>query len=177
MNPPPVLRPRRTASLAIVKVTLVAATVAALAVVAIALVSPGPGRSVSTGDVEEPRTVTGARTAAQAIFDKYTSGDYGGFWDSWSSASQELISREDYLRLFQLCTPLAVGLRFEIAGVTVSGDAARVAVNRMFASTTYQFLYEDGRWRYTPDEQTRADYRSKTVEQMTSERQAAQGCA
>lgn len=178
--------PRRGPTLAVVTVALVAAAVIAVAVVAVVLVmNPGsgansgglPNTSKRAAGEEQPRTEAGARAAAQTAFDLYSAGDYGGFWDSWSAASQGLISRDDYVRLFDLCKPIAQGLRFEIANVTVSGDTANVAVTRLIGSFTFQFHYEDGRWRYIPDQQALADYRAKSVEQMAAEKQAAQACA
>jgi len=59
----------------------------------------------------------------------------------------------------------------------LEGDIAHVEVARLIAIFTYDFRYEDGRWRYVPDQQAQADYKSKTVDQMVAEKRAAKACA
>ncbi|OPG09293.1 hypothetical protein [Microbispora sp. GKU 823] len=174
--------------------SLVAAAIIAICLVALVVVlkpptAEAPGSSGS-GDLnpvveqadqgQEPqqeRTEVAARQAAQALMDTYSAGGYGEFWDAWVPEAQALISRDDYVRLFQLCKPIAEGLRFEITGVTLRGDIADVRVNRLIVSFTYQFRYEGGRWRYIPDQQAQADYKTKNVDQMVAEKRAARTCA
>ncbi|WP_067174680.1 hypothetical protein [Microtetraspora niveoalba] len=135
-----------------------------------------PPPADASGAVEE-RTEAGLRQAAQTTLDLYSSGAYGQFWDAWTADARRLISRDDYLRLFELCRPIAENIPFEIKGVTLDGDIADVQVAHLFSAFTYQFAYEGGRWRYIPDEQAQAAYRSETVDQMAAARRAAKGCA
>ncbi|WP_433419834.1 hypothetical protein ACQP1V_06445 [Microtetraspora malaysiensis] len=128
-------------------------------------------------DAAEERTEAGVRQAAQTTLDFYSSGAYGQFWDSWTADAQKLIARDDYLRMFELCKPIAENMRFEIKGVTLDGDDADVQVTQLLAAFTYQFRYEGGRWRYIPEQQAQADYTSKTVDEMAAERRASRGCA
>ncbi|GII79079.1 hypothetical protein Sru01_40610 [Sphaerisporangium rufum] len=125
----------------------------------------------------QPDTEAGARAAAQTLFDSYAAGDHGAFWDGWSSDAHNLISRGDYVRLFELCKPVAQGIRYAVQSATVQGDTAKVQVTRLIAAFTYDFRYENGRWRFVPEAETQAEYRSKTVEQMVAEKQAAGTCA
>ncbi|MFF4773245.1 hypothetical protein ACFY05_10340 [Microtetraspora fusca] len=139
---------------------------------------PAPGQEPALGqEAGEERTEAGVRRAAQTTLDFYSSGAYGEFWDSWTADARKLIARDDYLRMFELCKPIAENLGFEIKGVTLDGDVADVQVTRLLAAFTYRFRYEGGRWRYIPDQQAQTDYTSKTVEQMASERRASRGCA
>ncbi|MGI5485762.1 hypothetical protein [Microtetraspora malaysiensis] len=132
--------------------------------------------AVGQGAAEE-RTEAGVRQAAQTTLDFYSSGAYGQFWDSWTADAQKLIARDDYLRMFELCKPIAENLRFEIKGVTLNSDVADVQVAQLLAEFTYQFRYEGGRWRYIPEQQAQTDYTSKTVDQMAADRRASRGCA
>ncbi|WP_067130205.1 hypothetical protein [Microtetraspora malaysiensis] len=139
---------------------------------------PSVGQGAAAGqDAAEERTEAGVRQAAQTTLDFYSSGAYGQFWDSWTADAQKLIARDDYLRMFELCKPIAEDLRFEIKGVTLDGDGADVQVTHFLAAFTYRFRYEGGRWRYIPEQQAQADYTSKTVDQMAAERRASRGCA
>lgn len=173
-------------------VSLITAAVIAVCITALVIVLRPPSdessddranlvveRTDQDGNGQEPqqdRTEAAVRKAAQDAFDSYAAGNYGAFWDSWTSEAQALISRDDYLRLFELCKPQAEGLRFEIKQVTVDDDVANVEVARLIAAFTYQFRYENGRWRYVPDAQAQADYR-KPIEQLASEKRAAGACA
>ncbi|GAA4514745.1 hypothetical protein GCM10023191_083700 [Actinoallomurus oryzae] len=58
-----------------------------------------------------------------------------------------------------------------------SNHSARVRVTRLIAVITYQFVYENGHWRFQPPADNMRDYRTKTVQQMASEHRAAGACA
>lgn len=128
------------------------------------------------GQVQE-RTEAAVRQAAQDLFDSYAAGNYGAFWDGWTRDAQALISRDDYVRLFDLCKPIAQGIRFDIKRVTVEGDTARVEVTRLIGAFTYDMRFEDGRWKYIPDAQAQADYKTKSIDQIAADKRAARACA
>ncbi|WP_433351715.1 hypothetical protein ACQP25_01755 [Microtetraspora malaysiensis] len=116
----------------------------------------------------QPRTEAGARAAAQVTFDLYSAGQYGRFWDHWSSGAQGVVSRADYVRRFKLCPPIAEGLRFEITDVVVSGTTAKVTTGRSIITTTYDFAYQRGAWRYIPLAKTRQEYWTKTIDELVA---------
>ncbi|MET8332179.1 hypothetical protein [Streptosporangium canum] len=123
---------------------------------------------------EQEQTEAGARTAAQEAFDLYSSGSYGEFWDRWSAQSQQLVSRDDYMRLFKLCPQIAQNLRFTIASVTVNDTTAKVQANRLIGGFAFDFVYEGKAWRYVMPADQQQEYRSKSVDQMAQERLSSQ---
>ncbi len=162
-----------------------AATVAAIAVTGCSKVEgtttapPGAGTMpASTPAVAaEPRTEAAVRAAAGEEFDAYASGDYGATWDVWYAPAKKLISRADYTRLIKLCPDAAAGVRFNIEKITMDSDReAHVRVTRLVAIHTYRFVYEDGHWRFVPDDQAMRDYRTKTLKQMVTKVRAQGGC-
>ncbi|MGJ6963590.1 hypothetical protein ACSDR0_16930 [Streptosporangium sp. G11] len=133
------------------------------------------GTQVAVVDLpEQEQTEAGARTAAQEAFDLYSSGSYGEFWDRWSAESQQIVSRNDYTRLFKLCPQIAQNLRFTITSVTVSGATAKVQATRLIGAFTFDFAYEGNAWRYVMPADQQQEYRSKSVDQMAQERLSSQ---
>jgi len=125
----------------------------------------------------QPRTEAAARQAAKTALDSYAAGNYAAFWKSWDKESQQVVSLRDYVRLFQMCKPIAEGLRFNINRVDVTGTTATVEVTRLNMAFTYTLSYEDGRWRFVLPDDTRAEYQGRTVEQIAQERKASGRCA
>ncbi|GII88290.1 hypothetical protein Ssi03_62800 [Sphaerisporangium siamense] len=178
-----------TSRFVVIVISLVSAAIVAICAVTIVLVlnptsgsqeerSPNLVAVAPADDAEDqPHTEAGARGAAQKLFDAYAAGNYGAFWDGWTIDAQGLISRRDYARLFELCKPIAQGIRYNVQSAMVQGDTAKVQVTRLIGAFTYDFKYEDGRWRFIPEAETQADYRSKTVEQLAAEKQASRTCA
>ncbi|MEW9531920.1 hypothetical protein [Microbispora sp. NPDC049125] len=124
----------------------------------------------------QPKTRGGARAAAQKAFDLYTTGQYGPFWDRWTSGAQRLVSRRDYVRRFKLCPNVAEGLRFTISAVSVTGNHAKVTAARSIATFVFDFLYERGAWRYLPPADQQQEYQTKSVDQIVREERAAGTC-
>ncbi|MFB9895847.1 hypothetical protein [Planobispora takensis] len=118
------------------------------------------------------------RQTAQTAFDAYASGDSGAFWDLWTTESQALITREEYVRLFQLCPQTVSGVSFTITDTTITGETALVTATRAGDPTAYDydFAYENGSWRYIVPPQEAQAYQTKNVDQIVQERRAAGAC-
>ncbi|MCA2178502.1 nuclear transport factor 2 family protein [Nonomuraea glycinis] len=171
-------------------VVLPVAAIVAIAVFAVVILTQpqaGDGQSTSgTGQVQEQpagddqppadRSEAAVRAAATDYFDLYVAGDYGGSWDRTAAASRELVSREDYIRVHQLCQPLVQGIRFEIKTITLNGDLARLNVTRLIAAFTYEMVYENDQWRMMLSTDAQVEYRGKTVEQVAEARHAKRIC-
>ncbi|MFF4417474.1 DUF4352 domain-containing protein [Streptosporangium sp. NPDC001559] len=161
------------------------ALLAGAAVLAIILVLRPPTSSSGTAAANgtevaqdlgtQEQTEDGARAAAQQTLDAYAGGDYGAFWDRWTTASQALMGREDFIRMHTECAQPAQGVRFVVGAVTVTGTTARVGVTRLIAATTFDFTFEDGAWRYVLPAEQQAEYR-KGVDQIVRERKASNQC-
>lgn len=125
----------------------------------------------------EPHTEAAVRAAATEEFDSYASGDYGGAWDLFYAPAKRLISRDKYAHFFDLCPDLGNGIRFNIEKITMDGrDRARVRATRLIAVLAYEFVYENGHWRFVPTAESMRDFRTKTVEQTAREHRAAGAC-
>lgn len=138
--------------------------------------SPPVAKPTPSEKPAQPRTRAAVRSAAEEVFDAYAAGEYGPFWDMWTSQAKEVVSRKDYVRRFRLCPSVAQGLRFEIQKVTVAGNRATVRTARSILVQTYRFAYQEGEWRYSPLPEQLAPYRTKTVDQIVREEKAAGAC-
>ncbi|GAA3039726.1 hypothetical protein GCM10017559_80090 [Streptosporangium longisporum] len=161
-------------------VTLLGIAVAATLIV-LGPTSPNTGApdriEVAAADLPaQEHNEAGARAAAQQVFDLYAAGSYGEFWDHWAAQSQTLMSRDDYVTMFEQCPQIAQNVRFTITSVTVNGDTAKVQANRLIAAFTYDFLYQGQAWRYVLPADQQKEYQSKTVDQIVQERRAAKLC-
>ncbi|MFG1873404.1 hypothetical protein ACGFIV_01025 [Sphaerisporangium sp. NPDC049003] len=124
----------------------------------------------------EPRTKAGVQAAAAVAFDAYAAEEYGEFWDTWSAKGQKIVSRRDYVRRYKECPALAGGIRFEVKKVAVSGDRAKVRVSRLNAIFTYDFIYENGAWKYVPPAEMQQQYRTRTVDEIVASERASGTC-
>lgn len=167
--------------LAVVLVTRPAAPVTAAAVTTTSAAPsslPSPSAS-ATRRPGQPKTRAGVKKAAAAALDDYAFGQYGQFWDVWSSQAQKLISRKDYQRRFRECPAGADGVRYQIQQVSVRGDQARVQTIRTMLGIsvrpTFDFVYQRGKWRYVPPAENQAEYR-RGVDWIISQEKAAGDC-
>ncbi|WP_327587027.1 hypothetical protein OHA25_08450 [Nonomuraea sp. NBC_00507] len=138
--------------------------------------APSAAASPSPKPVQ-PRTQAAVRKVAEQAFDAYGAGEYGEFWDMWTSQAKKVVSRKDYVRRFRLCPSAAQGLRWQIQKVTISGARASVRAVRSILVQTYTFAYQGGRWRFQPSAEMLQPYRTKTIDQIVREERAAGGCA
>jgi hypothetical protein len=123
----------------------------------------------------DPMTVEAAQAAAEHELDAYAAGDWAGAWDLWTAAGQAAISREEYVRLHTECGTLT-GIMFEITNARLEGDdQAVVTWERLIATGAAIMIYEDGVWRYQPEDDDMADY-AKGVDQILEERRADGSC-
>ncbi|WP_170317027.1 hypothetical protein [Acrocarpospora corrugata] len=150
--------------------------VAEAAVSATASAAPAGEGAESSEPPAQPRTRAGARKAAEASFEAYTVGDYGSFWDGWTAADQEIVSRKDYQRRFKLCPQGAQGIAWVIKKVLVSGNRAVVRAQRLILIEDYTFRYEGGEWRYKLRPEQREPYETKTINQIVAEAKESGNC-
>jgi hypothetical protein len=135
-----------------------------LAAVVVVVAGCGGARPVSgptvAGTVNRAGTVRGpeaARATAQTEFGLLAGGDYGGAWDLWTEAAQGTINRSAFVTLGSTC-PRGVPATF--AGQTVvDDDTVTVDWRRGDLSGTARLVYENGAWRYQPDQSTMDGYR------------------
>lgn len=179
---PPQRRSSATLSVAVIALAVVALLGIAVVTTLLVLdptVPTGSSDSAEVAAVDLPvqeQNEAGARAAAQQIFDLYSAGSYGDFWDHWTAQSQSLMSRDDYLTMHEQCPQIAQNLRFTINSVTVNGTSAKVQANRLIAAFTFDFVYEGQAWRYVLPADQQQEYQSKTVEQIVQKRRSSKSC-
>ncbi|MCU7725070.1 hypothetical protein ODJ79_15190 [Actinoplanes sp. KI2] len=106
----------------------------------------------------EPKTIDGAKAAAQTVFDRFASGDYAGTWDMYTAAGQAAISRDDFVKLNDACSRR--GLAIQLTGARMDdADHAIVIAKQMAATQSYTMVYENNAWRLEPAKQGLALYR------------------
>ncbi|GAA3122321.1 hypothetical protein GCM10010466_11530 [Planomonospora alba] len=170
---------RGLAVIALMVAGLLIGTVVAVSMVLDPPAQSSPPSATATADAPDPaESEEAVRQAAQAAFDAYANGRSGEFWDRWSSGARAVIDREEYVRLFRLCPQLVPGALFDIGDIVITGDTALVTAGRTTDPTPYDydFVREDGSWRYVPPPEEQEEYRSKGVDQIAAERQAAGTC-
>src|ERR1700753_254823 len=59
----------------------------------------------------EPKTVDGARAAAQTVFDRFSGGDFAGAWDMYTQAGKQAISQADYVELNNVCSRKGIAIQ------------------------------------------------------------------
>ncbi|GAA3443307.1 nuclear transport factor 2 family protein [Planomonospora venezuelensis] len=166
--------------LAVIALTAAGLLIGAVVIVLTVLNPPpaAPNSPPASSASGAPRTEESVRQAARTAFDAYASGASGEFWDLWSPQSQTLITRDEYVRLFQLCPPLFPGAAFTVTDVSITGETALVTATRAGdpAAYDYDFTREGGSWRYVLPPQEEAEYRSKGVDEIVLARRAAGTC-
>ncbi|MEU4407828.1 hypothetical protein AB0F88_25200 [Streptosporangium sp. NPDC023963] len=172
--------PRGETRRGLVVMVVMAVGVAIGAVVTVFMVFNPPSSPPSTaaptrGGERSEHSEASVRQAVQPALDAYSSGLYGDFWDLWTTEAQGLIAREEYVRLFEICPPILPNSPLTIAGVTITGDIARVQATRLDDSTDFDFVFEGGTWRYEPSPEERLTYQAP-VDQIAEQRRAMGFC-
>ena len=115
----------------------------ALALIAVAALSftagcsgddeaPAGNAAAAAAGGPEPKTIDGAKTAAQTVFDRFSGGDFAGAWEMYTAKGKQAISKEDYVKLNTACSrkglaiqPVVETVQIGLLGTEV-GIAARV---------------------------------------------------
>jgi hypothetical protein len=137
---------------------------------------PGPAAiPTSAAPSAEPRTLDAAKALAQREGDAYAAGDWAGAWDLWTKAGKAAISRANYVRLHTTCKTVT-GPPLTVKSIRAEGpDKAVVVYERLGFSLSYTLVYEDGQWRFQPDDKSMADY-AKGIDRLIADQKAAGDC-
>ena len=125
----------------------------------------------------EPMTVEAAEAVAQKYFDRSATGDVGGAWDLLSKRGKATHSRIDALRYQQACPgEQQAGWSVVITDVRMDGADRAVMTVKVWAFTVSAIaVYEDGAWRYDPDDKQLVKM-AKPVEQQIRDDKADGSC-
>jgi len=97
----------------------------------------------------EPKTIEGAKAAAQTVFDRFSGGDFAGAWDMYTAAGKQAISQADYVELNRVCS--RKGLAIQLTSARLDGpDRAVVIAKQLVAAQSYTMIYEANAWKLQP---------------------------
>jgi len=130
-----------------------------------------PAVAQPAADGPEPKTIEGARAAAQTVFDRFSGGDFAGAWELYSAAGKQAITQDDYVRLNQACARR--GLAIQVSSARMDGDGRAVVIaKQLMAAQSYTMIYEDGGWRLAPAREGLALYRLGAARAIAAQKKA-----
>jgi hypothetical protein len=99
----------------------------------------------------DEKTAAGAQAAAQHGLDLVRSGDYGGFYDMYDSATRASITRSEFVTLANCAkmSDLVSKNHVVIGTATVTGNSARVSTTSSTGSGHLDLVYQSNHWRFT----------------------------
>ena len=123
----------------------------------------------------EPKTVEGAKSAAQTVFDRFSGGDFAGAWDMYTAKGKQAISKADYVKLNEACS--RKGLAISLTSARMEGtDRAVVIAKQLVAAQSYTMVYENGAWKLEPAKEGLALY-AKGADKAIAAQKKAGTCA
>jgi hypothetical protein len=119
----------------------------------------------------EPKTVEGARAAAQTVFDRFSGGDFAGAWDMYTAAGKQAITKDDYVKLNQACS--RKGLAIQLTSARMEGtDRAVVIAKQLVAAQSYTMVYEGDGWKLEPAKEGLALYKQGAAKAIAAQKKA-----
>jgi hypothetical protein len=133
------------------------------------------GNAAQAAGGPEPKTLDGAKVAAQTVFDRFAGGDFAGAWDMYTAAGKQAISKPDYVKLNQACS--RKGLAIQLTSARMDGpDRAVVIAKQLVAAQSYTMVYEATAWKLEPAREGLALY-SQGADKAIAAQKKAGTCA
>ena len=159
----------------------------ALALIAVAAVSltsacsddkedtPAGNAAAAAAGGPQPKTIEGAKSAAQTVFDRFSGGDFAGAWDMYTAAGKKAITKADYVKLNTACS--RKGLAIQLTSARMEGtDKAVVIAKQLVAAQSYTMVYEGDTWKLEPAKEGLALY-AKGADRAIAAQKKAGTCA
>lgn len=119
----------------------------------------------------QPKTIEGARAAAQTVFDRFSGGDFAGAWEMYTAAGKQAISKDDYVKLNQACS--RKGLAIQLTSARLEGtDRAVVIAKQLVAAQSYTMVYEGDSWKLEPAKEGLALYKQGAAKAIAAQKKA-----
>jgi hypothetical protein len=119
----------------------------------------------------EPKTIDGARAAAQTVFDRFSGGDFAGAWEMYTQAGKQAISKPDYVKLNEACS--RKGLAIQLTSARMEGqDRAIVIAKQLVAAQSYTMVYENNAWKLEPAKEGLALYKQGAAKAIAAQKKA-----
>ena len=156
--------------------------VGALALIAVAALSfatgcsgddeaPAGNSAAAAAGGPEPKTVEGARAAAQTVFDRFSGGDFAGAWEMYTTKGKQAISKADYIKLNEACS--RKGLAISLTSARMEGtDKAIVIAKQLVAAQSYTMVYENNAWKLEPAAEGLALYKQGAARAIAAQKKA-----
>ncbi|MFI7599518.1 hypothetical protein [Actinoplanes sp. NPDC049681] len=137
--------------------------------------APAGNAAAAAAGGPEPKTLEGAKAAAQTVFDRFSGGDFGGAWEMYTAAGKAAISKADYVKLNEACS--RKGLAIQLTSARMEGtDKAVVIAKQLVAAQSYTMVYEQNAWRLEPAKEGLALY-AKGADKAIAIQKKAGTCA
>jgi hypothetical protein len=119
----------------------------------------------------EPKTLEGAKAAAQTVFDRFGGGDFGGAWEMYTTAGKQAISKADYVKLNEACS--RKNLAIQLSSARMEGtDKAVVIAKQLVAAQSYTMVYEQDAWKLEPAKEGLALYAKGATAAIAAQKKA-----
>ncbi|AEV87546.1 hypothetical protein ACWT_6534 [Actinoplanes sp. SE50] len=133
--------------------------------------APAGNAAAAAAGGPEPKTLDGAKAAAQTVFDRFSGGDFAGAWEMYTSAGKQAISKDDYVKLNQACS--RKGLAITLTSARMEGvDKAIVIAKQLVAAQSYTMVYEGNGWRLEPAAEGLALYKMGAAKAIAAQKKA-----
>ena len=129
------------------------------------------GNAAAAAAGPEPKTVEGAKSAAQTVFDRFSGGDFAGAWDMYTAKGKQAISKADYVKLNEACS--RKGLAISLTSARMEGtDRAVVIAKQLVAAQSYTMVYEGDAWKLEPAPEGLALYAKGAAKAIAAQKKA-----
>jgi hypothetical protein len=133
--------------------------------------APAGNAAAAAAAGPEPKTIDGARAAAQTVFDRFSGGDFAGAWDMYTTAGKKAITKDDYVKLNQVCS--RKGLAIQLTSARMDGpDRAIVIAKQLVAAQSYTMVYEGNAWKLEPAKEGLALYKQGAARAIALQKKA-----
>ena len=137
--------------------------------------APAGNAAAAAAGGPQPKTIEGAKAAAQTVFDRFSGGDFAGAWDMYTAAGQRAITKADYVKLNTACS--RKGLAITLSSARMEGaDKAVVIAKQLVAAQSYTMVYEGDSWKLEPAREGLALY-AKGADRAIAAQKKAGTCA
>ena len=132
---------------------------------------PAGNSAAAAAGGPEPKTVDGAKAAAQTVFDRFSGGDFAGAWEMYTAKGKQAISKEDYIKLNETCS--RKGLAISLTSARMEGtDKAIVIAKQLVAAQSYTMAYEGDAWKLEPAAEGLALYKQGATKAIAAQKKA-----
>jgi hypothetical protein len=136
----------------------------------------GNAAAAAEGQAEgpQPKTLDGAKNAAQTVFDRFSGGDFAGAWEMYTAAGKKAISKDDYVKLNTACSRKGLAIQLTSARLE-SADKAVVIAKQLVAAQSYTMVYEQDSWKLEPAKEGLSLYKMGATKAIAAQKKAGTG--